>query len=163
MNDLAGQTSQPARTSSAPGWVAWSALGAMIATSVALAVLLVAGITFRGAVIGPQGVGICGVLGAVVGAVLRRPGSKLARVLGGGMGGVVAGWFAVSAVELLPPATMQWAYSGGAFAALCALPVAAVVGGLIGLLSAVSRSSGIGNATTTHKGRRADEGGTAQL
>ena len=81
---------------------------------------------------------------------------KLARVLGGGMGGVVAGWFARLASHLFPPATTRWAYNGGILAALFALSVAALVGGLIGLLSAVFRSWGIGNATTTDKGRRAD-------
>ena len=118
------------------------AAGAMIATSVALAALLAAGIGFPAVVIGPVGVGLCGVLGSVVGAIPRGPGSILARILGGGVGGVVAGWFAIAAAELLPPATMQWAYSGGALAAMCALPVAAVVGGLVGLLGAVPGAGG---------------------
>ena len=89
------------------------------------------------------------------GAALTGPGPRLARVLGGGMGGAVAGYFAVSSAELVYPATAQWAYIGGAFAALFALPVAAVAGGLFGLLSAVFRSRANGNTSTKDKFKEA--------
>jgi hypothetical protein len=89
---------------------------------------------------------------------MKGPGPRLARVLGGGLGGLVAGYFAVASGELIPPATVQWAYGGGTFALLFALPTAALVGGVIGLLGGVSHSSGIVNPTTSN-GRPADKGG----
>ena len=72
------------------------------------------------------------------------------------MGGMVAGWFAISSAELVHPSTMQWAYTGGTLAALIALPVAAVAGGLVGLLSAVirSRRSDGTNVFPTQRGDR---------
>ncbi len=140
MNDSTGLTSRPARIPSAAGWAIRSALGAMIATSVALAALLVAAILIP-SILTDNPPAVCGVLGALLGAGLKGPGSKLARVIGGAVGGVVAAWFAFSAGEMVPPLTLQWVYVGGAFAALFALPAAAAVGGLIGLLIAVSRSS----------------------
>jgi hypothetical protein len=147
MNDKTELTFQLARIPFALGWAVRSAFGAMIATSVALAAFVVIGLISWAAVRGLQGVGICGVLGATVGASLKGPGSKLARVLGGGLGGVIAGYFAVASGEMVPPGTTQWAYEGGTFAALFALLVAALVGGVIGLLNAVSRSFGIDNAS----------------
>jgi hypothetical protein len=87
----------------------------------------------------------------VIGALSLAAARGLARVLGGGIGGVVAGYFTVASGEVFPPGTMQWAVSGGAYGALFGLPVAALVGGLIGLIGAVSRLLGIGHATTTDK------------
>ena len=147
--------SQPARIPSAGATAARGAVGAMVATAVALAVFVVIGLNSWDAVRGLQGVGICSVLGAAVGAALTGPGPRLARVLGGGMGGAVAGFFAPSSAELVYPATAQWAYIGGAFAALFALPVAAVAGGLFGLLSAMFRSRANGNTSTMDKFKEA--------
>jgi hypothetical protein len=44
---------------------------------------------------------------------------------------------------------LQWALGGGGYAALFALPVAMLVGGVIGFLDAVSRSSISGNTVKT--------------
>jgi hypothetical protein len=140
--------SQPAKNSSASGLAVASALGAMIATVIALAAFVVLGIISLG-VFGLQGVGICGAFGAAAGAALRGPGSTLARVLGGGIGGVIGGYFAVAAGEQFVPGTTQWAYVGFTFATLFAIPVAALVGGLIGLQSAALRLSGVGTTIKT--------------
>jgi hypothetical protein len=128
--------------------MARSALGATITTSIALVTFIVIGTSPWAAVRGYQGVGICAALGAVAGAALKGPGARLARVLGGGLGGAVAGYFAVAAGEVFPPGTAQWVLGGGAYGALFGLPLAALVGGLIGLLGAVPRFLKIGNATT---------------
>jgi hypothetical protein len=136
MSDTIDRKSRLEGNSTTLACAARGAGGAMIATSAALAVLVLAGMVFPSAVFGPSGVGLCGALGAVVGSVAGRREPKLAWVLGGGIGGVVAGWFAISAAELFPPGTWQWADSGGALAILFSLPVAAVVGGLVGLASA---------------------------
>jgi hypothetical protein len=113
----------------------------MLATAFALGCLVVAGMLFWSAVRGFPGVTICGVLGAAMGACLKRPGSRLARTLGGGIGGAVAGLFAIATAETFPPATIQWACAGGALGALFGLPVAALVGGFFGVLSALFRRS----------------------
>ena len=134
MNESARPTSQPARIPSVPGWTARSALGTMIATAIGLAAYVVIGVLSLAAARGLQGICICSALGAAAGAALRGPGSRLARVLGGGIGGVVAGYFTVASGEVFPPGTMQWALSGGAYGALFGLPAAALVGGLIGLI-----------------------------
>jgi hypothetical protein len=128
--------------------MARSAYGAMIATLIALAVFVVIGIISWATVRGYQGVGICGALSAVTGAALRGPGSRLARVLGGGFGGVLAGFAALSMGEMIAPGTRQWALAGGSYGVLFGLPVAAIVGGLIGLLGAVSGHSKTGDPTT---------------
>jgi hypothetical protein len=134
MSESPERTSQPARISSTTRWMARSAYGAMIATLVALAVFVAIGTISWAAVRGYQGVGICVALGAVAGATLRGPGSRLARVLGGGIGGVLAGFAALSMGEMIAPGTAQWALAGAAYGALFGLPLAALVGGLIGLL-----------------------------
>ena len=134
MNESARTTCQPPRIPSAAGWAARSALGAMIATAIGLAAYVVIGVLSWAAVRGLHGIGICGALGAAAGAALSGPGSRLARVLGGGIGGVVAGLFTLASGEVFPPASMQWALSGGAYGALFGLPAAALVGGLIGLI-----------------------------
>ena len=103
---------------------------------------VVIGIISWDAVAGLQGVCICGALGVAAGAALGRPESRAARIIGGGIGGVVAAWFALASGEMFPPGTLQWALSGGAYAALFAFPVAALVGGLVGLLNPASRSGG---------------------
>jgi hypothetical protein len=139
MNESARPTSQPDRIPSASGWAARSALGTMVATTIGLAAYVVIGVVSWSAVRGFQGIGLCGVLGAAAGAALSGPGSRVARVLGGGIGGVVAGYFALASGEVYPPGTMRWALSGGAFGALFGLPVAAIVGGLIGMIGAPCR------------------------
>ena len=65
----------------------------MLATAVALAALVVIGVISWDAVAGFQGVCICGALGVAAGAALGRPESRAARIIGGGIGGVVAGVF----------------------------------------------------------------------
>jgi hypothetical protein len=86
---------------------------------------------------GLQGVCICGALGAAAGAALSRLAPRAARIIGGGIGGVIAGYFALASGEILPPGTLQWALGGGGYAALFALPVATLVGGIVGSLDAV--------------------------
>jgi hypothetical protein len=159
MNGSSGLTSRPAVALSAPGRAARGAFGAVIATASGLAAFVAIGVNSWDAARGLQGIGICGALGAAVGAVLSGPGVRLARVLGGGIGGVVAGYFALASGEVLPPGTMQWALGAGAYAALFALPVAGLVGGLSGLLYAPSRPVGTGDVTED-KGRPPDHGGT---
>jgi hypothetical protein len=121
------------------GGVARGAHGAVIATAVALAAFVVIGVISWDAVCGLQGVCICGAVGVAAGAVLGRPESRAARIIGGGIGGVVAAWFALASGEMFPPGTLQWALSGGVYAALFAIPVAALAGGLIGLLDPAPR------------------------
>jgi hypothetical protein len=135
-------TSRPSRLQSAPGRAARGALGAVIATALALAAFVAIGVCPWGTVTGLEGVGLCGALGAGAGAVLSGPGSRLARILGGGIGGIVAGYFALASGEMLPLGTARWALTAGAYAALFALPLASFVGGLIALLNPESRSSG---------------------
>jgi hypothetical protein len=127
----------------------------MTATAIGLAVYVVIGALSWAAVRGLHGIGLCGALGAAAGAALSGPGSRLARFLGGGIGGAVAGYFTLASGEVFPPGSMQWALSGGAYGALFGLPVAALVGGLIGLIGAVSRSLRISDGTTD-KGRPTD-------
>jgi hypothetical protein len=141
MNDRPGPKIQPASAPSAVWSATRSAIGAMLATAFALGYIVLAGMLFWSAIRGFLGVAICGALGAAMGACLRRPGSRLARVVGGGVGGTVAGLFAIAAAEMFPPATIKWACAGGASGALFGLPVAAIVGGLVGLLSALFHSS----------------------
>jgi hypothetical protein len=151
MNEPHGLRSRSAKISSASGRAIRNALGATIATAIALAALGAIGIIFP-AFIGLQGIAICGALGAATGAALRGPGSWLARVVGGGIGGVIGGYFAVAAGEQFLPGTMQWAYAAVTYPALFAAPMAALVGGLIGLRSAALRSSagGVANGTIEH-------------
>jgi hypothetical protein len=152
-------TPRPAPLPLASGRAAQGALGAVTATAVGLAALVVMGVISWDAVIGFQGVCICGALGAAAGAALGRLGPRAARIIGGGIGGFVAGYFAVASAELLPPGTLQWALGGGGYAALFALPVTMLVGGIIGLLNPASRSSGMRNAMEDED-RPADHGGT---
>jgi hypothetical protein len=105
-------TSRTAGFRLAFGSAARSVLGVVIATAVGLAALVVIGVVSWGAVRGLQGVCICGALGVAAGAALGRPESRAARVLGGGIGGVVAGYFAVASGEMLPIATTQSALGG---------------------------------------------------
>jgi hypothetical protein len=141
------------------GQAASGALGAALATGVGLAALVMMGVISWGTVAGLQGVCICGVLGAAAGAALGRLGPRAARIIGGGIGGGVAGYFALASGEVLPPGTLQWAFGGGGCAALFALPMATLVGGVIGLLDASPRSVGIGSAKMDEE-RPADQGGT---
>jgi len=138
MNASDGRIAQPAATLSLPGLAFKSAVGAIIATVAALSAFGAIGIVVPG-VVGLQGVALSGALGAAVGAAMRGPGSSAARVVGGGIGALVAGYFAVASGEQFLPGTMQWAYAGLTFAAVFAVPTAALVGGLIGLLGAISR------------------------
>jgi hypothetical protein len=119
----------------------------------------VIGIISWDAVRGLQGVCICGALGAAAGAALGGLGPRAARIIGGGTGGVIADYFALASGEMLPPGTLQWALGGGGCAALFALPVAMLVGGIIGSLDAASRPAGTGNGTEDEP-RSADSGGT---
>ena len=59
---------------------------------------------------------------------------------------------------MFPPATMQWALAGTVYGALFGLPVAALVGGLVGLLGAVWRWWGLGHTTTAGEGQPAEQG-----
>jgi hypothetical protein len=106
----------------------------MLATSIALTAFVTIGFISWAAVRGLQGVIICGALGAAAGAVLSGPGSRLARVLGGAIAGAIAGFIALASAELTPPGTIRWAICAGGYAALFALPAAALLGGLIGLI-----------------------------
>jgi hypothetical protein len=159
MESKTSLTSRAAGLLSSTGRAAQGALGAIIATAVALAALVAIGVISWGAVRGLQGVCICGALGAAAGAALGRLSPRAARIIGGGIGGVVAGYFALASGEILSPGTLQWALGGGGYAALFALPVALLVGGIIGLLDAPSRPVGAGDVTED-KGRPPDHGGT---
>src|SRR3954469_9019354 len=142
MNESPGLTSQPAKFPSAMAWAARGAQGAILATSGALVVFVVIGLISWTAIAGYHAVAISGALGAAAGALLRGPGSRSARVLGGGMGGGLAGLAALSMGEMFPPATMQLALGGTGYGALLGLPVAALVGGFVGLLAALGRRLG---------------------
>jgi hypothetical protein len=103
MEDSPMLTSQPVPSPSATGRAARGALGAAAATGVALAALVVIGVISWDAVAGFPGVCICGALGAAAGAALGRLEPRAARIIGGGIGGVIAGYFALAAGEMLPP------------------------------------------------------------
>jgi hypothetical protein len=138
MNSSPRLTSRPARLKSASGSAARSALGAVIATAVGLAAFVVIRILSWDTVTGFQGIGICGALGAAAGVVWGGPGSWPARVLGGGIGGIVAGYFALAFGEVMAPGSLQWALSGAAYAALFALPMATLVGSMTGWINSAS-------------------------
>jgi hypothetical protein len=133
-------TTRTARFRFTPRRATRGALGAVTATAVALAALVAIGVNCWDAVMGFQGVCICGALGVAAGVALGRPEPRAARIIGGGIGGVVAAYIALASGEMLSPGTIQWALGGGAYAALFALPVAAFTGGLIGLLDAARRA-----------------------
>ena len=69
---------------------------------------------------GLQRILICGAPGAAAGAAMSGPGTRLARVVGGGIGGIVAGSFALASGEVMPPGTILWALGGAAYAAVFA-------------------------------------------
>ena len=148
MNEPAGPPMPPAKSPSAAGWAARGALGAMIATSAALVTVVALGVISWETVRGFQGVGISAAVGAVAGVALRGPGPRAARVLGGGLGGGVAGYFALAAGESFGPGTAGWAFAGGSFAALLALPVAALVGSLVARLGAAFGPSSPGGPSS---------------
>jgi hypothetical protein len=100
-----------------------------------------------------QGILICGALGAAVGAAMSGPGTRLARVLGGGIGGIVAGDFALASGEVMPPGTIRWAPGGAAYAAVFALPAAALVGGMIGWINPASGSVKVASVDPTNARR----------
>jgi hypothetical protein len=50
--------------------------------------------------------------------------------------------------EMIAPGTVQWALAGGSYGALFGLPLAALLGGLTGLLGAVSSFSKTDDAAT---------------
>ena len=102
------------------GRAASGALGAAPATAVALAAFGAIGSVAWHAGAGLQGILICGALGGAVGAAMSGPGTRLARVLGGGIGGIVAGYFALASGEVMPPGTIRWAPGGAAYAAVFA-------------------------------------------
>ncbi len=120
MESTTGLASRSAGSRFTPGSVARGALGAAIATAVVLVAIVAIGVLFWETVAGFQRVCICGELGVTAGAALDRPESMAARNIGGGTGGVVAGYFALAAGEVLPPGTMQWALGEGLYAALFA-------------------------------------------
>jgi hypothetical protein len=102
----------------------------MLATLFALVALVVIGMISWSVVRGIPGIGLCAAVGAAAGALLRGPGSRAARVKGGLVGGLVAGYFAVASAERYPPGTIEWALNGSALAASFALPIAAIAGGV---------------------------------
>jgi hypothetical protein len=99
---------------------------------------MVMGMVSWTAVAGLQGIGICAAPGSVAGIAPSAPGRRPARVLGGGIGRVVAGYFALASGEVLSPGTMEWALGGAAYAALFSLLVATIVGGMIGRIDPAS-------------------------
>jgi hypothetical protein len=107
MESKTSLTSQGASLRAPTERAARGALGAVIATAVALAALVVLGIISWDAVAGFQGVCISGALGVAAGAALGRLGPRAARILGGGIGAVIAGYFALASGEILPPGTLQ--------------------------------------------------------
>jgi hypothetical protein len=126
MNESTSTTSQPARRPSRAWRACQSALGAVLATTVAIVTLVIVGVISWPVARGIQGIGISAAAGAAVGWVLRGPGSRAARLNGGLAGGVVAGYFLVASSEIFPPGTREWAYKGGANGALFSLPIAAI-------------------------------------
>jgi hypothetical protein len=98
----------------------------MIATMVALLVLVVIGTIAWPVARGIPGIGIAGLIGAATGPFLPSQTSGPARVSGGLLGGLVAGFFAIASGELHTPGTIDWALSGGALGAAFGLPLAAV-------------------------------------
>jgi hypothetical protein len=102
------------------GRAARGALGAAPATALAPAASVAIGSVARHAVAGLQGILICGAPGAAAGAAMSGPGTRLARVLGGGIGGIVAGYFALASGEVMPPGTILSALGGAAHVAVFA-------------------------------------------
>jgi hypothetical protein len=110
-----------------------SALGAVLATSIGLITVLIAGVLWWSTIRGFPGVEIAAAVAGLAGAVLRAPGYRFARVLGGLVGGTVAGYFAVAAAEIAAPGSVSWALTGGGYAALFGLPAAFLAGWLASL------------------------------
>jgi hypothetical protein len=161
MESKTSLTSRGASLRAPTGRAASGALGAVTASAVALAALVVLGIISWDSIAGFQGIYICGAVGAAAGVALGRLGPRAARIIGGGTYGLVAGYFALASAEMLPPGTLQWALGGGGYAAMFALPVEMLVGGIIRLRDDAPRSVRIGNGTED-EGRPAQHGRTDQ-
>jgi hypothetical protein len=129
--------------------------GPVIATSVALTLYVAVGLISWTAVRGYEGISFCAAMGVAAGFVRRGPGPRSARVFGGAMGAAIAGYAALATGEMFPPATMEWALAGTVYGALFGLPMAALIGSLVGLLDAVSCRWGADHADTADEGRPA--------
>jgi hypothetical protein len=127
MNELNTAASERTTAVSPVRQAVRSALGAMLATAIGLVFLLALGMISWTAACGLPGILLTATVGAAAGALLPGPGSRSARVAGGLVGGLVGAYFAIASGEGLPSGTIYWAVHGGAFAAVLALPIAAVV------------------------------------
>lgn len=114
--------------------ILFSMLLAVAATVVAIVVVVLAGMASWGAVVGTRGSWIGALVGAVMGLALRRRGHWLPRLIGGFLGGMIGGYFAVAAAEQAVPGSYAWAIRGGLLAALFGVPVAMLFASIVGAL-----------------------------
>jgi hypothetical protein len=111
------------------------AIESMAATSMAICAVAIMGLFAWPVLAGIPGIALAVAVGAAAGAAFPRPAPRIARVVTGGLGGLVAGYFALASAEVVTPGTLAWALAASGYAALFALPVAAIVGGVTGLVA----------------------------
>lgn len=115
-----------------------SVMLAVAATLVAIVAVVLVGMASWGAVVGTRGSWIGALIGAALGLAMRRRGHWLPRLIGGFLGGMIGGYFAVAAAEQAVPGSYAWAIRGGLLGAVFGVPVAmlfaAVVGALVRLV-----------------------------
>jgi hypothetical protein len=80
-----------------------SVMLAVAATLVAIVMVVLVGMASWGAVVGTRGLWIGAMVGAAAGLALRRRGHWLPRLIGGFLGGMIGGYFAVAAAEQALP------------------------------------------------------------
>lgn len=125
--------------------VAWGTAGAVFGAVGGIAVVIVMKAVAFDVVGELTGAVIAAGVGAIVGGLLRSMNTWPARTIGGGMGGAVGGLYVVGLAEDFLPQGADWAFYGSLGAALFAVPTAAVVGTVVGLLCELF--SGIQNWT----------------
>jgi hypothetical protein len=138
MTETQHKTPLPIREASMLGRIARGVIGAVIAALAGLAGVVVVVMLAWGAV-HESSLLIAPIVGVLLGAILHRLGDWPARVLGGGVGGAVAGFFAISAGEAYPPGSAAWAGTGSILGAFVGIPVAAVIAVMAGLVVGLVR------------------------
>src|SRR5947209_875337 len=126
------ETTPPTRETSMLRRVTCGTIGAVIAAVAGLAAVVILGMLAWGTVVGPNGAIIASVVAALLGAALRGFGNWPVRSLAGGVGGAIAGFFAVAAAEQSAPASVEWAVRGGLVGAAFGVAIAAVTGVAVG-------------------------------
>lgn len=111
-----------------------SVMLAVAATLVAIVMVVLVGMASWGAVVGTRGLWIGAMVGAAAGLALRRRGHWLPRLIGGFLGGMIGGYFAVAAAEQALPGSYAWATRGGLLGAAFGVPVAILFAAVVAFL-----------------------------